>query len=430
MPLNFSAAHSSRITKRQTAKNPLLRRSSSSPFTSLKQRKPIQRSQSEFKNAADHGDLFEDRLDDRGLVTSLATDLSLRDVAQIVGYAHKHMFEAIPERGGFNSTRIAEILNFRKCLPRTVTVAHVHAMTKSPTATEKEIAELSKAGIIRKIVIPGRGAGGSSMSEGLVLFADIEQMLAETGSLNQVLIGKSLRASKMSRLTCPEKFLQFLRAEPLALTLPRSALTATEATELMRAGFLTSASQSLDTGTIHASPNATSAGSMTSLSSISRAASGSMAAIGGEGAIHAAGGSGKGEGIRRSLQHGTESMDDTQYPFEYGERFQVALPNTGPYLRLLTAARSHLMALLLKSKYREMPLYLLQERWDGGVSGDGAAAKAKEYRGEFAGILPSRTRRWKEYYGLRFDWVLAECLGAGLLEVFETGSVGRAVRAV
>lgn len=222
-----------------------------------------------------------------------------------------------------------------------------------------------------------------------------------------------------------------LQAEPLALSLPRSSFTDTEATALIRAGFLTSASQSLDMGSVFASPNAAIAGSMTSLSSISRAASGSIAAVGGEGAIHAAGGSGKGEGIRRSSsQPGIESNKDSQQMLKNGEKLQVALPNTGPYLRLLTAARSQFMSLLLKSKYREMPLYLLHERWNGGISGDDPAAKAKKYRGEFAGILPNRTRKWKQFYGLRSDWVLAECLGAGLLEVFETGSVGRAVRAL
>ena len=215
------------------------------------------------------------------------------------------------------------------------------------------------------------------------------------------------------------------------MTLPRITFTASEATVLMRAGFLTSASQSLNNADVFASSDATSTGSMTSLTSISRAASGSLAAIGGEGAIHAAGGSGKGEGIRRSSSHqGIESKEDSRQVFEYGEKLQVALPNTGPYLRLLAAARSHLMSLLLKSKYREMPLYLLHERWDGGICGDDPAAKAKKYRGEFAGILPNRTRKWKQYYGLGFDWVVAECLGGGLLEVFETGSVGRAVRAV
>ena len=194
MPLNLSAAQSSRITKRPTAKNPLLRRSSSSPLTRYKQRKPLSRSQSNIEDTLEDEDFFSERLDDAGLVTSLATDLSLRDVAQVVRYARMHMFDAMPERGGFNSTRIAEILNFRKSLPPTVTVAHLHAMTKSPTATEREIAQLAKAGIIRKIFIPGRGTGGSSMSEGLVLIEDIERMIKGTDNLDRALIGMFLRA--------------------------------------------------------------------------------------------------------------------------------------------------------------------------------------------------------------------------------------------
>ena len=193
MPLNFSAAHSSRITKRSTPKNPLFRRSSSSAISTLKQRKPVQRSQSKIEKAEDDEDFFGDRLDNVGLVTSLATDLSLRDVAQIVRHVRTHMFDAMPERGGFNSTQIAEILNFRKSLPPTVTVTHVHALTSSPTATEREITELAKAGIIRKIVVPGRGIGGSSISDGLVLVEDIERIMNETESLNQDLIGVSDR---------------------------------------------------------------------------------------------------------------------------------------------------------------------------------------------------------------------------------------------
>ena len=94
----------------------------------------------------------------------------------------------------------------------------------------------------------------------------------------------------------------------------------------------------------------------------------------------------------------------------------------------MSAARSHLVSLAMKSRYREIPIYLLREKWDGGISTDDPAAKAKKYRGEFIGVLPSRTRKWKQFYGLSFDWTLAECLGAGLVEVFETGSVGQAVR--
>ena len=86
------------------------------------------------------------------------------------------------------------------------------------------------------------------------------------------------------------------------------------------------------------------------------------------------------------------------------------------------------MSFVTKSKFRQIPIYLLRERWDGGMSADDSAAKAKKYRGESTGVLPIRTRKWKQFYGLSFDWTLAECLGAGLVEVFETGSVGQAVR--
>ena len=187
----------------------------------------------------------------------------------------------------------------------------------------------------------------------------------------------------------------------------------------MRAGFLTSSQQPSQSANIFSGADIISSKTLSSIVNISKAASGSMAAIGGEGAIHEAGGSGRGIGIRRSSSQAVPLS---------GSDFQLALPNTGPYLQLLTGARSHLMSLVLKSRFKEMPLYLLKERWDGGISADDPAAKAKKYRGEFAGVLPARTRKWKQFYGLGFDWVLAECLGAGLIELFETGSVGHGVR--
>lgn len=183
MPLNYSAAHSSRITKVR-ATNPLLRRSASSPFAALPRRKPLQRSKSKPEAIDDEDDLFGDRLDDAGLVISLATDLSLRDVAQAIQYVHSHMFDEVPERGGMNSTRIAEVLNFRKSLPPIVSVSHLHAMIGSPTVVEKEIAELTKAGVIRKLVVPGRGVGGASVGEGLVLATHWERMIAEASDLD------------------------------------------------------------------------------------------------------------------------------------------------------------------------------------------------------------------------------------------------------
>ncbi|KAI4180614.1 MAG: hypothetical protein L6R41_007127, partial [Letrouitia leprolyta] len=189
MPLHYSAAHSSRITKRPL-KPPSLKRSATaaSPFTSFTQRKLIKRSKSKPETSTqDEEDFFGERLDDLGLVTTLATDLNLRDVAQIIQHVNTHIFDLLPERGGFKSTRIAEILNFRRSLPATVSVAHVHALSKSPTATEKEIAELIKAGVLSKVVIPGRGTGGSAVGEGLVLFTDLEGMLGRSDSVTSEL---------------------------------------------------------------------------------------------------------------------------------------------------------------------------------------------------------------------------------------------------
>lgn len=214
--------------------------------------------------------------------------------------------------------------------------------------------------------------------------------------------------------------------------LSRRSFRSLDVTALMRAGFLTTSSHKPHSGDVYAPLASVSSGTATSIASISKAASGSMAAVGGETAIYDAGGRG---GIRRSSSQSVRKPEqETQLEFEQlldsGGNLQLSLPNTGPYLKLVTAARSHLVSLITKSRFREMPLYLLRERWDGGVSADDPAAKAKKYRGEFTGVLPSQTRKWKQFYGLSFDWAVAECLGAGLIEVFETGSVGRAVRII
>jgi len=88
------------------------------------------------------------------------------------------------------------------------------------------------------------------------------------------------------------------------------------------------------------------------------------------------------------------------------------------------------MDILGKSKYREAPLYLLRERWDGAVDSDSRVSSAKRVRGEYSSTLPARTKKWKDLYGLDFDWILEECFGAGLVELFETHSVGLGVRAL
>ena len=119
---------------------------------------------------------------------------------------------------------------------------------------------------------------------------------------------------------------------------------------------------------------------------------------------------------------GQRTITDTNYNF--------SLPNTGSHTKLITEARTHLLNLLKKSKYKEAPLQVLRERWDGGILGKEDIVEKKKARGEFAGILPGRTKKWKHFHGLQFEWILEECVGAGLIELFETGSVGKAARVI
>src|SRR5579862_884602 len=161
MPLNYTAAPSSRITK-PSARSPLTRRSTaSSPFSTHARQKPIRRPKS-HTTSQDDDEYDSDasaRLPDTGLPAPLPTSLPRPTVTSALPHIHSTMFTPLPERAaGMSSTRIAEVLNFRRALPPIVTVAHVHALLNAPTTTEREMAELMREGVVRKIVVPGRGA--------------------------------------------------------------------------------------------------------------------------------------------------------------------------------------------------------------------------------------------------------------------------------
>ncbi|KAA8576709.1 hypothetical protein EYC84_006783 [Monilinia fructicola] len=291
-----------------------------------------------------------------------------------------------------SSIRIAEVLNYRDSLPPIVTVSHVQVLLSSPTAVEREIVELVHRGAMRKVIIGGRGGHG----EALILVKDLENMIEKS----------NLKAS------FKEEFKKSLQQNPTALNFSRSRFTDEDAQALIHAGFLTSSTTNY-TATDHFSRLGDgSRGTLTSLNSISKAASGSLEAIGGEGVVHASGGSGGGAQLAGN-----------------GD-FSLSLPATGQFLKLLSNARLHLVFLLSKSKFREAPESLLRQRWDGGIEADDGASAAKMSRGEFSGVLPGKTRKWKHYYGISFEWILAECVGAGLVEVFDTRSVGRGIRAL
>ena len=409
MVFESKLAKTSRITKSQK-KNPLkaLRRaSSSSPFSGTPRRKPSQASERpQPKQDEAPQEVDAEPLDDVGIVTFLPTDRPISGIVDLMKYIQNRMFSSVPERAsGMNSTRTAEVLNFRLNLPSIISVAHIYALSPAPTVAEREINELLKSGTIRKIVISGRGSGAATFGEGVVRVEDWESLVMQNNQLSHEL--------KL-------KYLEVLRSNPTALTISGSNFTKSEAIALMTASFLTASHPTKMSDFLRPGVSSPSSGSLASLSSAgSTAASGSVDAVGGSGAVYSSGGGGR----------GLNCQDDS---LAAKQAFAPSLPNIGSYLKLLVSARQHVISLLSKSspRHREAPLTLIKERWDGGIASDDPASKARAARGESMAVLPGRTKKWRSFWGLRFEWVLEEAVGGALLECFNTGSVGIGVRAL
>jgi hypothetical protein len=300
-----------------------------------------------------------------------------------------------------NSTRIAEVLNYRRMLPPIVSVAHVHALSKSPTTTEREISTLLNAGVIRRITIPGRGKGSSAVGEGLVLVSEWEKIVQADAKLSEELKEKYISALHMPSV--------------------KPSFTVSEIQALSRSGLLVRAYTSRSTADLWLRPGASTLGNLVSVAKAGSAhASGSSGAVAEGSREHISGGSGGTKSIAGGLNSNTGSS----------QAYTLSIPNTGPYLKLLEESRAHLVTLLSRTnRYREAPLSMLRERWDGGIAGDSEAERAQKARGQWLGVLPGRTKKWKSFWGLQFDWVLEEALGSGMVECFRSG-VGTGVRAL
>lgn len=393
MPLYLTGSHSSRVRKPSVVSS---RRPSTSPFARHARTKALPRAQSLTGQDGDDGEEVA-RLDATGKIVVSSSLSNARSVEDAIRQSISSMFCDVPERAGMNSVRIAEVLTFRQSLPPVVTAAHIHAVVAGSSRVEREISALVTEGKLRKLKLLGRGNDLSGLSELLILTSDLEHLLRDSG-LNDLAI---------------DGVLDVLARNPRATSVPARSLLPSHASALIEKGYLVSSSL---TGS---SRNSLPGASIVAPEAIARAASGSWAAVGGSASFENLGGVGM---PQRPQSHphvgGTES------------ELAISTPNIGPYLRLLYAARSHLVDLLGKSKYREAPLYLLRERWDGNVESNSRVSVSKRARGEFAGLLPGKTKKWKDLFGLDFDWALQECLGAGLVELFETKSVGLGIRAL
>lgn len=376
--------------------NPLLlRRSTSSPISPNKR----------TKSAPKDEDTAQP-LDDTGRTPSLAPLGVAQDSRTLIRHVHTQMWADIPDRAaGMGSERISEILRFRRALPKIVSAVHLHALSVSTTESERELARLVAMGQVRKVVVPGRGKGGAAVGEGVILVAEWKKSVNQCGQLSD-----ELKA----------KYLHLMDDDPTSAAVPTSSMSDAEVRDLVTAGYFTSPAALVSAGlsNLFASPGSSSLSGLPL--SGTRAATGTLAAIGGQGAVHESGGGGS-----------TLATRDNRMPLNKSRQMTFSLPGTGAYLKLLIAARQHLLFLLKQTspRFREATMEFLKEKWDGNVPND-ATSRAKRARGEWTGVLPGKTKKWKEFYGLEFEWVLAECVGSGLVECFETGSVGLGVRGI
>ncbi|KAJ1331317.1 Serine-threonine protein kinase 19 [Microdochium nivale] len=389
--------------------------SQSSRTTSLSRTKPAAKHTNKPGAARAGGfdddfDLFNDKLDDYGLVQALASDLSLRDTSQAIHYIRAHMFSPVPEKAaGMGSVKISEVLNYRKNLPRIVSVSHIQVLLTSPSAVEREIAELMRSGFLHRIVIARRGDIGDT----LILASEFAGLVQDSASLAD---------------DTKSRFLAYIKRNSGTQSVQQEAgLSAVDIDQLIKSGFLishhmgaTSFAPMSGKKNLYSRPE--DRATLTSLEVVSRQATGSLGAVGGYAAVYMAGGSAGGSSHHQDRSAAAAAAATTN--------LKLAVPGNGTFLKLVSSALEHLASLLTKaSKFRELPESVLRDRWDGGISKDEARYVAKRSRREFAGILPGQTRKWRQFNGLSFDWILQEAVGSGLVEVFETGSVGRGVRA-
>ncbi|QIW96791.1 hypothetical protein AMS68_002309 [Peltaster fructicola] len=376
------------------SQNPL-QPSRSSPLSTLKRTKPGSR------NAATL------RLDDVGAISSLPPEGVRQDIVSLIEYIKEHRFEALPERAGMNSTQISTTLRFRTTLPPIVSLAHLYALSSSPTSTERELARLVARGVIRKVSIPGRGKGGTAIGDGIVLVADWEDCVRSCSLSDEL----------------KDKYIELMKSKSTSLSTRTDNFSSAEIRALVTSGCLTTpAALTASLGDLFKAPTTSSLLNVSSAGS--SAPTGTFAAIGGIGAVHENGGSGS-----MLATSSTRAAPNARQNELQAREMTFSLPNTGAYLKLLASARTHLIFLLrqMSPKWKEGTIDLLKEKWNGSL-GNAEVGEKKRVRGESSGLLVGRTRKWREFMGLEFDYVLAEALGSGVVEIFDTGSVGPAVR--
>lgn len=141
-------------------------------------------------------------LPDLGPSKYIPQTTAAQNVPQAIRYIQTNMFDELPaSRSGMSSTRVAEVLRFRRALPPMASVAHVHTLLDAPTRTEREIVELVTAGVVRRVVVPGRDGDAAGVGDCLVLTEVWEGLVKASTAL-----GGGLKSMYLDRhVSCLEK---------------------------------------------------------------------------------------------------------------------------------------------------------------------------------------------------------------------------------
>ena len=122
---------------------------------------------------------------------------------------------------------------------------------------------------------------------------------------------------------------------------------------------------------------------------------------------------------RREPASGLEAGPSAQHTHLF------AMPHLARYVNLVQASVSHFLSLVPKAS-REAVLHGMREKWV--VGGAISRALGRTRKGPSSVVALHKQHRWRELFGIEFDFVLREALGKGLITLFETGSVGQGIR--
>ncbi|KAF3906590.1 hypothetical protein ABW20_dc0108503 [Dactylellina cionopaga] len=423
--LNLTASY--RIKKRLPGasaqrKNPLnqlrTKRPSSASSSSNSPRRPSQ------SLSSDHGSSNSFSLYSPGWPTEVHSPSPLpTTVPDAITYVLAHQFTPLPETLtglGLSRDTIAEILNFRRSLPRVVPTSHLHSLLPSPTETERAITALVADGTLRRVHI--RTAGNTTHLEGVITTDDFLKSIAQSA-----LLGSDDKDVFLSLLDTNPGLTTITSDINASNSLPRDTIMS-----LLSAGFLiinsSSSTSSPSSASISSSSVAAANGvdittltrttAMKSITPLPEKDHTHISTLASLSSISTPSSSRKPTNLATSPPISTFSKGANV-------EYTITPPHLGLLTHLLSSSKSHTLDILRRCPHRETTIAFLREKWDGGVSKNKNKTRKRGEEVKFEG----RARKWKEFKGLTVGWVIGGLMGMGVVEGFDA-VVGRGIKLV